>query len=33
LIGARLIPFLNIMIGIKVGAGLAILFNSLIKEK
>lgn len=33
LISAGLIPYLNIMIGIKVGAGLAIIFNSLIKEK
>ncbi|MBM7571710.1 hydrogen gas-evolving membrane-bound hydrogenase subunit E [Aquibacillus albus] len=33
LISAGLIPFLNLMIGIKVGAGLAIIFNSLIKEK
>ncbi|UOQ92040.1 hypothetical protein MUO14_16245 [Halobacillus shinanisalinarum] len=33
LISARLIPYLNVMIGIKVGAGLAIIFNSLIKEK
>ncbi len=29
---ATLIPSLNLMIGIKVGAGLAIIFNSLIKE-
>ncbi|QOR67998.1 sodium:proton antiporter [Cytobacillus suaedae] len=33
LISAGLIPYLNGMIGIKVGAGLAIIFNSLIKEK
>ncbi|WP_088102912.1 hydrogen gas-evolving membrane-bound hydrogenase subunit E [Halalkalibacter urbisdiaboli] len=33
LISAGLIPYLNLMIGIKVGAGLAIIFNSLIKEK
>ncbi|MRH43581.1 sodium:proton antiporter [Aquibacillus halophilus] len=33
LISAGLIPYLNVMIGIKVGAGLAIIFNSLIKEK
>lgn len=31
LISAGLIPYLNLMIGIKVGAGLAIIFNSLIK--
>lgn len=31
LLSAGLIPFLNLMIGIKVGAGLAIIFNSLIK--
>ncbi|MDL4842456.1 hydrogen gas-evolving membrane-bound hydrogenase subunit E [Aquibacillus rhizosphaerae] len=30
---AGLIPFINVMIGLKVGAGLAIIFNSLIKEK
>ena len=29
---ATLIPSLNLMIGIKVGAGLAIIFNSMIKE-
>ncbi|WP_227938301.1 hydrogen gas-evolving membrane-bound hydrogenase subunit E [Alkalihalobacillus deserti] len=33
LISAGLIPYLNLMIGLKVGAGLAIIFNSLIKEK
>ncbi len=33
LISAGLIPYLNLMIGIKVGAGLTIIFNSLIKEK
>lgn len=33
LISAGLIPYLNLMLGIKVGAGLAIIFNSLIKEK
>jgi multicomponent Na+:H+ antiporter subunit B len=33
LISAGLIPYLNLMIGIKVGSGLAIIFNSLIKEK
>lgn len=33
LISAGLIPYLNGMIGIKVGAGLAIIFNSLMKEK
>jgi multicomponent Na+:H+ antiporter subunit B len=32
LISAGLIPYLNLMIGIKVGAGLATIFNSLIKE-
>ncbi|PRX32633.1 multicomponent Na+:H+ antiporter subunit B [Orenia metallireducens] len=32
LISAGLIPYLNLMIGIKVGAGLAAIFNSLIKE-
>lgn len=30
---AALIPFLNLMVGIKVGAGLAIIFNSLVKEE
>ncbi|QGH32799.1 sodium:proton antiporter [Gracilibacillus salitolerans] len=30
---AGLIPYINLMIGLKVGAGLAIIFNSLIKEK
>lgn len=30
---AGLIPSLNLMIGLKVGAGLTIIFNSLIKEK
>lgn len=33
LISAGLIPYLNLMIGIKVGAGLAKIFNSLIKEE
>lgn len=33
LISAGLIPYLNLMIGIKVGAGLATIFNSLIKEE
>ncbi|WP_221760710.1 hydrogen gas-evolving membrane-bound hydrogenase subunit E [Bacillus salinus] len=33
LISAGLIPYLNIMIGFKVGAGLAKIFNSLIKEE
>lgn len=33
LISAGLIPCLNIMIGIKVGASMAIIFNSLMKEK
>lgn len=33
LISAGLIPYLNVMIGLKVGAGMAIIFNSLIKEK
>ncbi|WP_138419681.1 hydrogen gas-evolving membrane-bound hydrogenase subunit E [Aquibacillus sediminis] len=33
LISAGLIPYLNVMIGIKVGAGLAIIFNSLMKEQ
>ncbi|WP_100407608.1 hydrogen gas-evolving membrane-bound hydrogenase subunit E [Bacillus solitudinis] len=33
LISAGLIPYLNLMVGLKVGAGLAIIFNSLIKEK
>lgn len=32
-ISAGLIPYLNLMIGIKVGADLAIIFNSLIKEE
>jgi len=32
-ISAGLIPFLNLMIGIKVGADMAIIFNSLIKEE
>jgi multicomponent Na+:H+ antiporter subunit B len=32
LISGGLIPYLNLMIGIKVGAGLAIIFNSLTKE-
>ncbi|MGM0851045.1 MAG: hydrogen gas-evolving membrane-bound hydrogenase subunit E [Bacillota bacterium] len=30
---AGLIPYINLMIGLKVGTGLAIIFNSLIKEK
>ncbi|MEC3884945.1 hydrogen gas-evolving membrane-bound hydrogenase subunit E [Halobacillus sp. HZG1] len=30
---AGFIPYLNVLIGIKVGAGLAIIFNSLMKEK
>ncbi|GGM42328.1 cation:proton antiporter [Paraliobacillus quinghaiensis] len=30
---AGLMPFINLMIGLKVSAGLAIIFNSLIKEK
>ena len=33
LFSAGLIPYLNLMIGIKVGAGLAIIFSSLIKEE
>ncbi|APH04992.1 hydrogen gas-evolving membrane-bound hydrogenase subunit E [Bacillus weihaiensis] len=33
LVSAGIIPFLNVLIGIKVGAGLAIIFNSLVKEK
>lgn len=33
LISAGLIPYLNLMIGIKVGAGLSKIFNSLIKEE
>ncbi len=33
LISGGLIPYLNLMIGLKVGAGLVIIFNSLIKEK
>ncbi|MFE8700854.1 hydrogen gas-evolving membrane-bound hydrogenase subunit E [Cytobacillus sp. FJAT-54145] len=33
LISAGLIPFLNVMIGMKVGAGMAIIFSSLVKEK
>jgi len=33
LISAGLIPYLNIMIGIKVGTGLATIFNSLVKEE
>lgn len=33
LTSAGLIPYLNLMIGIKVGAGLAIIFNSLTKEE
>jgi len=32
LMSASLIPYLNLMIGIKVAAGLAIIFNSMIKE-
>ncbi|WP_273126912.1 hydrogen gas-evolving membrane-bound hydrogenase subunit E [Bacillus weihaiensis] len=33
LVSAGIIPFLNVLIGIKVGAGLVIIFNSLVKEK
>lgn len=33
LISAGLIPYLNLMIGVKVGAGLSTIFNSLIKEE
>ena len=33
LFSAGLIPWLNLIVGVKVGAGLAIIFNSLIKEE
>ncbi|WP_456272626.1 hydrogen gas-evolving membrane-bound hydrogenase subunit E [Bacillus sp. AK031] len=33
LISAGLIPYLNLLIGVKVGAGFAIILNSLIKER
>lgn len=33
LISAGLIPFLNLMVGIKVGTGLSVIFNLLVKEE